>query len=197
MSQGTGESSVVAVAAAATAAETTTSTAATAAATAAAVATRAPIGAEVTAAATTILETAAATEAAARTTAAATATRLTLTGLVDRESAPVQFGVVHGVDRFARRFCAREGHEAEAPRTTRTALGHPVGILYLPIRFDRSAQARAVRAPAEAAHNYSLTHLGPPLGTGRASRESAPPTPRRRTTLSCGAPDRLARGGHR
>lgn len=93
------------------AAFTTTTAAATAAATAATTA----AAATPAAAATTTAATATAAAAAATTTEAtpATATRCALLGLIHDESAPIEFGVVHLLDRVLRGCFFLEGYEAE------------------------------------------------------------------------------------
>src|SRR5690606_41469507 len=67
------------------------------------------------AAATTTAATATAAAAAATTTDAtpATATRCALLGLIHDESAPIEFGVVHLLDRVLRGCFFLEGYEAE------------------------------------------------------------------------------------
>jgi len=101
----------------ATAATTTTTAAAatataTATAAAAATATAAAAAAARTAAATATA-TAAAAATAEATTAAATATRCALLGFIDNESASVEFGVVHLLNRGLRGSFFFEGYEAE------------------------------------------------------------------------------------
>src|SRR5690606_25836906 len=87
------------------------------------------------------------------------ATRLTLARLVDGETATIQLRIVHCVDGLIGRLRVRESHEAEATRTSSLPIRHHVGVLYITISLEGSAQTRAIRAPAEAAHKYTFTHF--------------------------------------
>lgn len=77
---------------------------------------------------------------------------------INRKSTAVEDGAVHCAHGLLCRCFIRERHESKTARTTRIAICHHLGVVYLPEPFKSRAEPRVIGIPAEAAYKESITH---------------------------------------
>ncbi len=100
---------------------------------------------------TTLAASAAASAASVAATVTARPTRGPFASFVHHNLSAVEFGVIHFFDRFISGCFVYKSYEAKASRTTGLAISNHNDFLNFAKTFERSANARLVCGPREAA----------------------------------------------